>query len=66
MAAIGLSSAVFALQHMQFQLVTILLLFSMGALLAEIFRRTGTLWPGILLHSLSNGLAVALLMLGQQ
>jgi len=63
--AVFLSAAAFSLQHMQFQPVTLLMLFGMGALLAEIFRRTGTLWPGILLHALNNGLAVALLFYAQ-
>lgn len=61
LAAVVVSGALFALEHMQFQPVTLVLLFSMGVILAELFRRTGSLWPGILLHALNNGMVVLLI-----
>jgi len=59
--AVTTSAAIFSLQHMQFHPVTMLLLFLMGWYLAEVYRRTGTLWTGILLHAINNGIAVILL-----
>lgn len=61
LAAVTLSASVFAVEHMQFHPVTLLMLFLMGCFLAEVFRRTGSLWTGILLHALNNGVAVILL-----
>lgn len=61
-SAICLSAACFSLEHMQFQPMTMLMLFLMGALLAELFRRTGTLWTSILLHAANNFVAVFMLM----
>lgn len=63
--AVTISGAVFALWHMQFHPVQLLVLFLMGCVLAETFRRTGTLWTSIALHALNNGLAALLLILSQ-
>jgi len=63
--AVLISGAIFSLEHLQFQPVTMLMLMLMGCYLAEIYRRTGTLWCGILLHGLNNGLAVVLLTLAK-
>jgi membrane protease YdiL (CAAX protease family) len=38
-----------------------LMLFGMGCVLAELFRRTGSLWTGIALHALNNAVATILL-----
>jgi membrane protease YdiL (CAAX protease family) len=58
LAAVLVSGAIFALEHLQFQPVTLLMLFIMGSVLAEIFRRTGSLWPAILLHAINYGAVV--------
>jgi membrane protease YdiL (CAAX protease family) len=58
LAAVLLSGVIFAVEHLQFQPVTLLMLFVMGSALAEIFRRTGSLWPAILLHAVNNGAVV--------
>lgn len=60
------SAAVFAVWHMQFHPVHLFFLFAMGCVLAELFRRTGTLWTSITLHAINNGLMVLLLILSQQ
>lgn len=65
LTAIVLSSVCFSLMHMQFQPTTMVLLFLLGVVQAEIFRRTGSLYSGMLLHALNNGLEVLKLALGQ-
>ena len=64
LSAIVLSSIMFSLMHMQFQPTTMVLLFQLGCVQAEIFRRTGSLYSGMLLHALNNGLEVLKLALG--
>jgi membrane protease YdiL (CAAX protease family) len=64
-SAIVLSAIIFALGHMQFQLVTIVLLFFMGCLLAEVYRRSGSLYCAIILHAINNGLTSLTVYLGQ-
>jgi membrane protease YdiL (CAAX protease family) len=64
LAAVFLSGALFSLQHMQFDPVTMLMLFGMGSLLAEMFRRSGTLWPCILMHALNNACATMMIIYG--
>ncbi len=59
--SVVLSGAVFALWHLQFHPVQLLMLFLMGCALAEVFRRSGTLWTAICLHAVNNGLVVLLL-----
>jgi membrane protease YdiL (CAAX protease family) len=63
--SVMVSGMVFSLWHMQFHPVQVLLLFGMGCVLAEVFRRTGTLWTAIALHALNNGVAVAVLWASQ-
>jgi membrane protease YdiL (CAAX protease family) len=58
LVAMLLSSTVFALIHMQFNPTTLVLLFALGCIHAELYRRTGSLWCSILLHALNNGLDV--------
>ncbi|HEY9784819.1 MAG TPA: type II CAAX endopeptidase family protein [Candidatus Obscuribacterales bacterium] len=57
-AAVLTSALMFALQHLQFHPVIILILFLMGAFLAEMYRRTGTLWTPIAFHAFNNALTV--------
>lgn len=59
--AVTVSAAIFSVQHMQFHPVTLLLLFLMGCMLAEVYRRSGSLWVPIVLHAVSNGIAVVAL-----
>ena len=54
--ALLLSSAIFAGFH--FQLVAIIPTFLMGCVLAYARHRTGSIWPGIILHFSINGLAL--------
>ncbi len=57
-----LSAALFAVMHMQFHPVTLLLLFTLGFIHSELYRRTGSLYCSMLLHFVNNGLAVGLLL----
>jgi membrane protease YdiL (CAAX protease family) len=59
--AVVFSAVLFSVEHLQFQPVTMLMLFGMGCVLAELFRRTGSLWTGIALHALNNAVATILL-----
>lgn len=59
LAAVLVSSAVFGMQHLQSPTTTVLL-FAMGCFLAETFRRTGSLWTGIFIHAVNNGISVIL------
>jgi membrane protease YdiL (CAAX protease family) len=63
--SVMVSGMVFSLWHMQFHPLQVILLFGMGCVLAEVFRRTGTLWTAIALHALNNGVAVAVLWASQ-
>jgi membrane protease YdiL (CAAX protease family) len=54
-AAVIVSALIFALQHLQFNPVTLVMLFLCGCFLAEVYRRTGTLWIGIAFHAINNG-----------
>lgn len=63
-AAVLGSAFVFALWHLQFHPVHLLLLTGMGCVFAETFRRTGTLWTSIAVHALNNGFMALLLMYG--
>lgn len=60
-AAVVCSAAVFALEHMQFNPSTLLMLFLAGCWLAEVFRRTGTLWTSILVHGYINAMIAIIL-----
>ena len=56
---IGLSAALFSLAHMIAQsFVPILIL---GVVLAIIFERSGSLWPGIMVHGIHNTAIIAVL-----
>ena len=57
-AAVVISALVFAVLH-----VVIPPLFVMGIVLAVLAERTGSLWPGIVLHATNNGLVVLALWL---
>ncbi len=63
LAAVALSAACFSVAHLQFSPVTMLMLFLLGCLHAELYRRSGSLVPSMILHALNNGLAVLLLAL---
>jgi membrane protease YdiL (CAAX protease family) len=63
-AAVLSSGFIFAAWHLQFHPAHLLLLTGMGCLLAETFRRTGTLWTSIAVHALNNGLMALLIMYG--
>jgi len=65
LSAIVLSSLMFSALHMQFQPTTLLMLFLVGCIQAEIYRRTGSLYCGMMLHALNNGIDVLKLALGQ-
>ena len=57
--SIGLSAALFSLAHMIAQsFVPILIL---GVVLAIIFERSGSLWPGIMVHGIHNTAIIAVL-----
>ena len=58
LSAVVISSLLFALMHMQFNPTTLVLLFVLGCMHAELYRRTGSLYCSILLHALNNGLEV--------
>lgn len=62
--AILVSSAMFALLHLQFQPTALVLLFLMGCVHAEVYRRTGSLYCSIALHAINNGLAVCMIAMG--
>jgi membrane protease YdiL (CAAX protease family) len=52
-----LSSAVFAIAHLQ--LVALIPTFILGCLLAYLYHRTNSVWPGIILHFLVNAFGLA-------
>jgi sodium transport system permease protein len=54
-AAVGVSAVVFGLAHAD--LGSFVPLVVIGLVLAVLRWRTGSLWPGILLHALNNGVA---------
>ena len=51
-----ISAVIFAAAH--FDLVAFLPTFLLGALLAYIYPRSNSVWPGIILHILNNGFAL--------
>jgi len=64
LTAVLLSSFMFAVLHMQFQPTALVLLFTLGCIHAEVYRRTGSLYCSMLLHALNNGTVVVLLAMG--
>lgn len=61
--AVMLSAAVFAAWHLQFNPLHLFVLFIWGCLLAETFRRSGTLWTAIIAHAVNNGVMALMLIL---
>lgn len=57
-SGIILSSAIFSLSHFQFQVA--LPLFIMGLILGTLFKKTGSLIPGIIFHGINNSLYILL------
>lgn len=55
--AVVAGSALFGVYHMTLALPAMAAVALVGALLAVLYERTGSLWPGILTHSLHNLLA---------
>lgn len=53
---IAASAAVFAVAH--WQPLALPALFALGALLAWLYQKTGSLWPGIVLHATINSVAI--------
>lgn len=64
LAAVIISSMLFSLMHMQFNPTTLVLLFLLGCVHAELYRRTGSLYCSMLLHATNNGLEVLKLAMG--
>ncbi len=64
LTAVLLSSFMFAILHLQFQPSALVLLFLLGCIHAELYRRTGSLYCSMLLHAFNNGIAVFMLWLG--
>ncbi|HEY9775930.1 MAG TPA: CPBP family intramembrane glutamic endopeptidase [Planktothrix sp.] len=59
-AAVVASSLVFTLMHFQFDWAAVQI-FLAGCFLAELYRRSGTLWTGIVCHACNNGFTVLFL-----
>jgi len=59
--AVAVSAAMFALMH--FNLSGFLAYFVVGSVLAESYRRSGSLWVPITAHCLNNAVGVALILL---
>ncbi len=55
-----LSSGIFALGHMQ--LVALIPTFLLGCVLAYTYHRANSIWPGVIIHFLVNGLAVCVML----
>ena len=58
MASFG-SAVLFGLMH--FNLAGLPLYVAIGMILAEVYRRSGSLWVSVIGHVLNNGLGVALM-----
>lgn len=56
---IAFSSLMFAIAHLQ--PLALPALFALGALLTLLYHRTGSLWPGIIMHATVNTLALLIL-----
>jgi membrane protease YdiL (CAAX protease family) len=63
-AAIVLSSAIFAAAHMDAS--AFIQLFFVGVVLAELYRRSGTLVCPMMMHAMNNALATVLIAFGRQ
>ncbi len=64
MWGVVISSAIFALSHMVFEPVTLLIMFLMGCLLSVLYIRTKSLWPGIIFHGINNTTGIFLAVSG--
>lgn len=64
LTAIIVSSLLFSVMHLQFAPTTLVLLFVLGCIHAELYRRTGSLYCSILLHAMNNGIEVFKLGMG--
>jgi len=62
--AIFISSAVFALMHMQLE--ALIPTFLLGCALAYVYDRANSIWPGVLLHFLQNLLGICLVLASAQ
>lgn len=56
LTAVIASSLMFSVMHLQFAPTTLVLLFLLGCIHAELYRRTGSLYCSILLHAVNNGI----------
>lgn len=56
------SAAIFSVMHLQLHPITLLMLFALGFVHSELYRRTGSLYCSMLLHFVNNGIAVAVLL----
>lgn len=59
--AAAISAALFSVMHLQFHPITLVMLFALGFIHSELYRRTGSLYCSMLLHLINNGIAVGLL-----
>lgn len=59
-AALLLSSFVFAVAHLD--PVSFIPTFVLGVVMAYVYHRSNSIWPGIILHFLNNGFAMCLLL----
>lgn len=64
LVAVIVSSLLFSVMHLQFAPTTLVLLFLLGCIHAELYRRTGSLYCSILLHAMNNGIEVWKLGMG--
>lgn len=62
--AVVLSAACFALMHLQFNPTTLLMLFLLGCIMGELYRRSGSLYCPMIFHAINNGLAFIILAMG--
>ncbi|MEI7510822.1 MAG: CPBP family intramembrane glutamic endopeptidase [Candidatus Peregrinibacteria bacterium] len=59
-----ISSAVFALVHLVFDPMTLLVMFLLGVLLSILYIRTKSLWPGIIFHGINNTIGIYFAIVG--
>lgn len=59
-----ISSAIFAMVHMVFEPMTLLIMFLLGCMLSVMYIRTKSLWPGIIFHSINNTVGTVLAIVG--
>ena len=63
-AGIVISSVIFAAAH--FDLVAFIPTFMLGAVLAYIYHRSNSVWPGIILHVINNAVALCAVLAATQ